>query len=297
MTAMTSKRASPTVPTRRVASTLRMYRERADMGVGEAAKAADHQSSWLSRIESMENRAHPNDVQALMLIYGAEQSVIQALMDVARQSRKRGWWWRYNNVIPEWFGQYLGLESDASAIRTFEGMAIPGLLQTTDYARAAITASAVRLPAEQTERFVQLRRDRQQLLLEDTPPQYRAVLDEGVLRRLVGGRQVMIQQIEHLLELLAQPNIEIQVLPYEAGAHPAMNGSFVIMDFPPLPAPFPQTDDRIAYVDLLGAAKYFDQPPDVAPYEAVWEQLRGDALPADRSEALLRSIAKDLAQR
>lgn len=291
---MSSRRASPTVPTRRVASTLKMFRERAEMGVGEAAAAVDRKPSWLSRIESMENRAHQNDVQALMRKYGVEDSIIEAVMAVARQSRQRGWWYPYNDVLPEWFGQYLGLESDASFIRTFEALAVPGLLQTRDYARAATRASAAPAQDKEIERFVDLRVDRQQLLAGDDPVQFRGVLDEGILHRIVGGRQVMIGQIEHLLELAKLPNIEIQVLPFGAGAHPAMNGSFALMDFPPLPAPFPEADDRIAYVDLLVGAKYFDKSAEVAAYAAVWEQVRGDALPADESDALLRSIAKDL---
>lgn len=245
----------------------------------------------------MENRAHPNDVQALLMHYGVEQPVIDAVKEVARQSRQRGWWYRYNQVLPEWFGQYLGLESDASFIRTFQAMAVPGLLQTPEYARAAVSTSATSAPSAQVDRLVQVRVERQARLVGDDPVHFRAVLDEGVLHREVGGPSTMVAQIEHLLELSARPNIEIQVLPYEAGTHPAMNGPFVLMDFPPVAAPFPQTDDRIAYVDLLIGAKYFDKPVEVAPYEAVWEQLRGDALHADRSEALMRSIAKRLAGR
>ncbi|GIL31743.1 DUF5753 domain-containing protein [Actinocatenispora comari] len=293
---MTTRRLSPTVPTRRVASTLRMYRERKGMGVGEAAAGVDHQSSWLSRIEGMENRAHPNDVQALLMQYDVEQPVIEAVKAVARQSRKRGWWYPYHDVLPDWFGQYLGLESDASTIRAFDGLAVPGLLQTEEYARAMVQALVPRQSAAEIDRFTRLRIERQQRISDDEDPvQFRAVLDEGLLWRQVGGTQVMIEQIEWLLEVGQRPNVEIQVLPSAAGAHPAMNGSFVVMDFPPLPTPFPTIDDRIAYVDLLVGAKYFDNAAEVAPYEAVWEQLRGDALSSDESDALLRRIAKRLA--
>lgn len=273
-----------------------MYRERAGLGVGEAAAAVDHQSSWLSRIEGMENRAHPNDVQALLMLYGVEQPVIDAVKDVARQSRKRGWWYPYNDTIPEWFGQYLGLESGASVIRAFDGSAVPGLLQTEDYARAMVQALVTRQTTAEVDRFTRLRIERQERITDDEPVLFRAVLDEGLLLRQVGGRQVMIEQIERLLEVGQRPNVEIQVLPSAGGAHAAMDGSFVIMDFPPLPAPFPQTDDRIAYVDLLVGAKYFDKPHEVAPYEAVWEQIRGDALSAAESDALLRRIAKRLTE-
>lgn len=295
---MVSRRASPTVPTRRVASTLKMFRERAGKAVGESAAALGHNSSWLSRIEGMENRASPDDAAALLEQYGADPAVIEAVREVARQSRQRGWWYRYNDAIPEWFGQYLGLESDASRIRTFEGMAVPGLLQTPAYARAAIMASAE--PDRDTvERFLALRVERQRLLDEDgdPPPRLRVVIDESVLWREVGGPRTMVEQIEHLLTMGERPHIVIQVLPCQAGAHAAMNGSFTLMDFPPLPAPFPEADDRLVYVDLLVGAKYFDQPVEVQPYEAAWEQLRGDALPADESAARLRRIASHLTTR
>jgi hypothetical protein len=273
-----------------------MYRERKGMGVGEAAAGVDHQSSWLSRIESMENRAHPNDVQALLMQYAVEQPVIDAVKAVARQSRKRGWWYPYHDVLPDWFGQYLGLESDASTIRAFDGLAVPGLLQTEEYARALVQALVTRQSAAEIDRFTRLRIERQQRITdEEDPVQFRAVLDEGLLWRQVGGTQVMIAQIERLLEVGQRPNVEIQVLPSSAGAHAGMDGSFVVMDFPPLPTPFPTIDDRIAYVDLLVGAKYFDNPAEVAPYEAVWEQLRGDALSSDESDALMRRIAKRLA--
>lgn len=295
---MASRRASPTVPMRRVASTLKMFRERAGKAIGETASALGHNSSWLSRIEGMENRASPDDAAALLRTYGADEAVIEAVREVARQSRQRGWWYPYNDAIPEWFGQYLGLESDASRIRTFEGMAIPGLLQTPVYAREAIMASAE--PDRDTvERFLALRVERQRLLEDDdgSPPKLRVVIDESVLWRQVGGPQTMVGQIEHLLEMAERPHVEIQVLPCQAGAHASMNGSFTIMDFPPLPAPFPEADDRLVYVDLLVGAKYFDQPVELQPYEAAWEQLRGDALPADESATRLRRIASHMPER
>src|SRR4051812_29469366 len=117
---MASRRASPTVPTRRVAATLRVFREQARMTISDAAKAVDHDGSWLSRVELRENRPHPSDVLALMRLYGATDPVINAVVEVARQARQRGWWQRYGKTIPDWFGQYLGLESDASAIREYD---------------------------------------------------------------------------------------------------------------------------------------------------------------------------------
>lgn len=294
---MASRRASPTVPTRRVAATLRAFREQADLTIAKAAEQVGHDGSWLSRIENRENRAGTGDAIALMRLYGAEDPVIDAVAEVARQARQRGWWQRYGKTIPDWFGQYLGLESDASAIREYDCQAVPGLLQTEEYARAAILAAATPALPEEIEQFVRLRIDRQELLDSDDPPQVRAVLDESVLQREVGGPRVLREQIDHLVDLAThRPSVQVQLLANRAGAHAGMNGSFVLLDFPPPPAPYPAAaaDDRIAYVDTLLGARYFDEPGDVAAYSEVFEQIRAEALTPDESVDLLRTMAKHL---
>jgi hypothetical protein len=298
---MSSRRASPTVPTRRVAATLRTFREQAGMTIGDAARDLGHDGSWLSRIEGRENRASVGDVIALMRLYGAKDPVIDAVAAVAKQARQRGWWQRYGKTVPDWFGQYLGLESDASAIREYDCQSVPGLLQTEDYARAAIrSAAGAPARADEVEQFVRLRIDRQEILDSDDPPQVRAVLDEAVLQREVGGPQVLREQIDHLVDLVARrPAVQVQILPNRAGAHAGMNGSFVLLDFPPPAAPYPAAavDDRIAYVDMRLGARYFDEPGDVAAYSETFEQIRAEALPPDESVDLMRTMAKHLASR
>jgi transcriptional regulator with XRE-family HTH domain len=291
-----TRRTSPTVKRRRVAATLRLLRERANLTVTEAARQVDHDQSWLSRIESLESNIHPNDCRALLAVYGVTGEAAEAVVDVARLARQRGWWHKpYSTAMPDWFSRFVGLESDASAIRAFHPQTVPGLLQSEDYARATIMAAATPVQPKETERQVALRMDRQALLTSDDPPQFRAVLDEGALRRTIGGRRVMREQIERLLQETEQPHIEIQVLPFDAGAHAGLNGGFVILDFAPPPAPYPgQADDRIVYVDTWQGSLYYEQPAEVASYTAVFEQIRAEALSAERSRDLLRQIGKDL---
>lgn len=285
---------------RRVAATLKLLREQAKLTVTEAAGRVDHDQSWLSRIEALESGIHPNDCRALLAVYGVTGEAADAVVELAREARRRGWWQkpRSDLKLPDWFSKFVGLESDASTIRTFEVSAVPGLLQTADYARAVIRAAATPLQPEQIDRQVELRMDRQALLTSDDPPQFRAVLDEGVLRRAIGGRRVMREQIERLLQASEETHIEIQVLPFDVGAHAGLNGSFVILDFAPPPDKYPkyseQVDDRTVYIDNWLGSVHYEEPAEVASYTAVFEQIRAEALSMERSRDLLRQIGKDL---
>ncbi|HEY9392132.1 MAG TPA: helix-turn-helix transcriptional regulator [Mycobacteriales bacterium] len=291
-----TRRTSPTAKARRVAGTLREMRERAGMSAADAARGVDHDASWISRIERVENRPHPNDVRALLTLYGnLSTEAIDAVVAVARQARQRGWWYRYSDVMPDWFGHYIGLETDAAMIRTFEAQVVPGLLQTADYARATILSTAAPDPVDRVEQRVCLRIERQALLDADDPPHLRVVLDEAALRRPIGGPKVMGAQIEHLVVMAARPNIQIQVLPTAAGIHAGMDGSFVLLDFSPPPAHYPgAAEDRLVYIDTLLSAIYLEEPGEVAAYAAVFEQLRAEALPPEDSCHLMRTIAADM---
>lgn len=271
-------------------------RVRAGISPADAARGVDHDVSWISRVERVETRPHPNDVRALLTLYGnLEPAAVDAVVAVARQAKQRGWWYRYQDVLPDWFGHYIGLETDASMIRTFEAQVIPGLLQTADYARAAIMSTAAPDPMDSVERQVSLRIDRQILLDADDPPHLRVVLDEAALRRPIGGPKVMRAQVEHLVRMAERPNIQIQVMPLAAGVHAGLDGSFVILDFAPPPEHYPTAaEDRIVYVDSLLSALYLEHPGDVAAYAAVFEQIRAEALAPDESCGLMRTIAADM---
>lgn len=286
-------RQSPTVRRRRLALTLRNLRERAGITAAEAAKRVDHDASWLSRIETAEVRPHPNDVRALLALYGVEGDQAEAVIAVARQAKQRGWWQRYSDVLPEWFIAYVGMESEASVIRTYECQMVPGLLQTEEYARAAFKGGPIRIRDSEVERQVALRMERQIILTGEDPPQLRVVIDEGAARRMVGGPEVLRRQLDRLIEDSTRSNIQIQLLPYSAGV--GFDGSFVILDFPPIPEPYPDAaEDRMVYVDTLAGALYLDRPAEIAAYAAAHEQLQALALPPQTTRDTLRAIAADL---
>jgi len=254
----------------------------------------DHDASWLSRIENSEVRPHPNDVRALLSLYGVEGDPAEAVIAVARQAKQRGWWQRYTDVLPDWFTTYVGMESEASVIRTYECQMVPGLLQTEEYARAAFRGAPVPMRDDEVERQVALRMERQAILTSDEPPQFRVVVDEGAVRRLVGGPAVMKEQINRLIEESDRSNIQILLLPYSAGV--GFDGSFVILDFPPLPEPYPDAaEDRMVYVDTLTGALYLERPTEVAAYAAAHEQLQALALAPKATRDTLIQIATDLA--
>ena len=193
-----AQRQSPTVKRRRLALTLRQLRGRAGLSASDAARRVDHDSSWLSRIENAEVRPHPNDVRALLDLYGVTGEQAEAVIAVARQAKQRGWWQRYGDAVPDWFASYVGMESEASVIRSYQCQMVPGLLQTEDYARAAFQGAPVPMRDDEVERQVSLRMERQAILTSDAPPMLRMVVDEAAVRRLVGGAEVIRGQIAHL---------------------------------------------------------------------------------------------------
>lgn len=286
-------RQSPTVRRRRLALTLRHLRERTGITSTEAAKRVDHDASWLSRIETAEVRPHPNDVRALLTLYGVTGDQAEAVIAVARQAKQRGWWQRYSDVLPDWFTAYVGMESEASVIRTYECQMVPGLLQTEEYARAAFEGAPVPMRSDEVERQVALRMERQAILTGDDPPMLRVVIDEGAARRMVGGPEVLQRQLHRLIEESTRSNVQIQLLPYSAGM--GFDGSFIILDFPPLPDPYPDAaEDRMVYVDTLTGALYLERPGEIAAYAAAHEQLQALALAPKPTRDTLRAIAADL---
>jgi transcriptional regulator with XRE-family HTH domain len=289
-----TQRQSPTVRRRRLALTLRQLRDSAGLSAADAARRVDHDASWLSRIESAEVRPHPNDVRALLSLYGVEGDLAEAVIAVARQAKQRGWWQRYSDVLPDWFSTYVGMESEASVIRTYECQMVPGLLQTEEYARAAFQGAPVPMRDDEVERQVALRLERQTILTSDEPPLLRVVIDEGAVRRLVGGPAVMKTQIERLIEASQRSSVQILVLPYAAGV--GFDGSFVILNFPPLPEPYPDAaEDQMVYVDTLTGALYLESPGEVSAYSAAYEQLQALALGPRESRDTLSKIVSDLA--
>jgi hypothetical protein len=220
-------------------------------------------------------------------LYGVSGDQRDILVQLARESRQKGWWHAYSDAIEPGFASYIGLENAASEIRIYEVALIPGLLQTEDYARTVLTAGNVGADGEAVRRTLAVLLARQPLLTDDDPPRLWAVLDEAALRRRVGGGGLMRLQLEHLLEMAALPNVELQVLPFGAGAHPAMGRPFVILAFPE------RADPDVVYLEDLTSALYVEDVAEVDRYNIFFNHLRAAALPFADSAALITSVLKE----
>ncbi|WP_203965046.1 helix-turn-helix domain-containing protein [Actinocatenispora thailandica] len=280
--------------------TLKELRDRSGKDLKEVSTAVERTSTWLSRAERAEMTPGPNDLKALLVYYGLdpESAQVQAIQSVAKLARGRGGWWHsYSDYMPKEFGNFVGLETAASLLREYEDSLVPGLLQTDDYAQAVLLAGQ-RAPTEADIREkLAVRAHRQRLLDVDDPPELRVVLDEGSIRREVGGADVMRGQVDHLLDMSRRSNIKIQVLPFRSGAHPGLDGPFTIIDFPPPPEGYPDTaQPRLIYIESMMNAWYLEKPEEIIAYDNAWDDIRSLALTPSDSVELLRRIADDLSR-
>jgi transcriptional regulator with XRE-family HTH domain len=274
--------SSPTVRRRRIARELRQLRERKQLTLDQAARQLDMSKSNLSRIENAQIGIKPRDVRAALALYGVTGTDAEALVEIARGAQQRGWWQNYGDVLPDWFEFYVGLEAEASTVRTFEAESVPGLLQTEAYARAMFVMTA---GTSEVDRKVAARIHRQDLLRQETT-QLSAVLNEAVLLRPVGGAAVMSDQLAHLADLSELPNVTVRVLPFTSGAHPAMTTPYVILSFADAP------DESIVYLENLTNGQALEEPGHVGGYTIVHERLCEMAMSPKESTALLRDASR-----
>src|SRR5215470_5024091 len=252
---------SPTVRRMMLGSQLHRLREAADVSPDRAGYEIRASRSKISRMENGRVGFKERDVADLLTLYGiTDEQVRVSMLSLARQANAPGWWSKYGDVLADWFEAYLGLETAASVIRTFELQFVYGLFQTEDYARAVTMLGHTTAPAEEIDRRVSLRLKRQDLLNGPTPPQVWSVLDEGALRRPVGGPAVMRAQLERLVEMSKLRYVTIQVVPFSRGGHAAAGGSFTVLRFSE-----PEVPD-VGYIEQLTSAHYLDKPKDVEHY-------------------------------
>ena len=247
--------------------------------------------SKISRIELGRVGFKERDVADLLTLYGVtDEKERDALLSLAREANTPGWWHRYGDVMPSWFQSYLGLESAAALIRTYEVQFVPGLLQTPGYARAVILLGHAAATSDEVERRVQLRVDRQRLLYRDAPapPELWGVVDEAALRRPIGGADVMREQIQSLIELSALPNVRLQVMPFVTGGHAAAGGAFTILRFPEDELP------DVVYVEQLTSALYLDKQDDRDQYGIAMERLCVEAEPPTRTVEVLDKLLQEI---
>jgi transcriptional regulator with XRE-family HTH domain len=274
---------------RRLAAELRRLREAAGLTGDEVAARLDCSTSKISRIETGRVLVSPRDVRDLLAIYGVTGDQRDGLIQLAREARQKGWWQGYGDSVQPHLATYLGMESEASEIRQYSVARIPILLQTEGYARAVVAAGragAGRYPGPE-ERVVEMMLERQRLA-EASPPQMSVVMDEAALRRKVGGREVMREQVEHLVELSSQETTFLQIIPFASGAYPALELPFVILGFPD------QADPDVAAIGYPTGVLWIEDVADVDRYNVLFHYLQAAALSLADSAALITSALADL---
>ena len=232
-------------------------------------------------------RIKPAELQRLLNIYKVDGRRRDDLAELARGARQRGWWHRYTDTLPTAYATYIALEAEARSLRCYDALIVHGLLQTEDYAREVIRAGLMQLASDsEVERRVEVRRNRQVLLTDREPPlELWCVIDENILRRMIGGADVMRAQYARLVELADLPNVTLQVLPHDVGAHPGAAGTFAILEFPERYMP------EVGYVEALNSALYVEGDTDVHAYSLVFNRLVAEALGINESAAILRRLA------
>ncbi|MEV4105796.1 helix-turn-helix transcriptional regulator [Nonomuraea sp. NPDC049649] len=269
-------------------SQLRRLRESKGVSREEAGHLIRGSESKISRMELGRVGFKERDVADLLTLYGVtDDEAREAVLDLVASANEPGWWHRFNDILPTWFQAYVGLEEAATRIRTYEVQFVPGLLQTKEYARAVVTAGSAGLSPEEISRRVDLRLERQRMFDRPDSPVFWAVIDEAALRRPIGGAEVMRAQIEHLIDLMRQPSITIQVMPFSFGGHSAEGGAFTILRFADTELP------DVIYVEQLASALYLDKREDVDRYTEVMERLCAVSTTPDETVELLRAIADE----
>ncbi|MBC6464238.1 helix-turn-helix domain-containing protein [Actinomadura alba] len=274
---------SPTVRHRRLAAELRHLREAANLTPADAAAALGWSKSKLTRFETAATRPQPADVAAMFGLYGGDEALKLALVELARKIRTRGWWATYSDVLAP---SFVELENDASTIRTWGAHLIHGLLQTPDYTRAVIRADVT--DEAEVNRRLQAREHRKAVLAREDAPRLDVVLDEAVLRRPVGGPEVMRGQLRALLEAGQRENITVRVVPIEAGAYPNIGaGSVTIFGFPR------QIDLDVAHVESFAGGVFVEDLVEVRRCSVTVDRISELALSEERSAALIRAITEE----
>ncbi len=268
---------------------LRALRESTGMTLRQAGEYLQRDPSMVSRFETAEYPIRRGDVLALLDLYGvSEERTREGLLQLSDDVWRKGWWDAYANTVDRRYIDMLWLDSRAERLRTYGAMLLPGLLQTREYAEILIrNVATADTPEEQIEKGIELRMTRQQMLGGDAPVDFAAVVDESVLRRVIGGPGVLRGQLTKLLEATERPNVEVRVLPLRRGAHAGLDGAFWLYE---MPDPYPD----VAYVDTLAGAVYVEEDAAVDRFRQAYAQLSAIALGGEESAALIAAAAKEL---
>jgi transcriptional regulator with XRE-family HTH domain len=279
----------PTVLRILLGAQLRRLREKANISREDAGYHIRASGSKISRMELGRVSFKERDVVDLLEYYGVtDLQERNSLIQLTSEANATPWWQKYQDAVPDWFGVYVGLEEAAQLIRMYEVQFVPGLLQTEEYARAVVMQGAPGLESSEIERRVAVRMGRQKLLDRSSPPRLWVIVDEAALRRPMGGRDVLAAQIERLMDLINEPNITLQVMPFRYGGHAAEGGAFTIMRFPEADLP------DMVYMEYLTGALYLDKPDEVERYAAVMERLSVAGTSPERTREILAAVLKEI---
>ncbi|MFC8829036.1 helix-turn-helix domain-containing protein [Streptomyces sp. NPDC057137] len=286
-----------TVPRRQLGRHLRELRNRARLTVRAASTALEWSDQKIWRIETGQTSMRSLDVETMCRVYGADAELTKGLMGLAKETKNRGWWHSYGDVIPEGFDLFIGLEGAAASLRQYIKDLVPGLVQTDDYARALIQADNPDVDPDEIERRVHVRLARQELLTRVTaPPTLELALGEAVLRQPVGGGEVMARQLHRLAETMEQPNVSLRVVPFAAGLHHGlMSGPFTILDFPVNGDGQPMEPTTV-YMEGFTGDLYLDKPQEIERYDQAFKSIWDTALDAKDTQNMLHQAAKEFAR-
>jgi len=259
---------------------LRELRSSKGLTVEQVAEKLLCSATKISRAETAARRPSLRDVRDLCEIYEVSSEETAVLMDLAREARKSGWWTEFEAVRP--YRTFIGLEQDATAITSFSMYSLPGLLQTEEYARALIKGILPKIAPAALDERVKVRLRRQELLYQEKPPRFRALLDESVLHRQVGGPAVMKAQFEHLLQLIETNKATIQVIPFGVGAYAATDSNIDYLEFAGFPLP------GVVFIEGLTRQVYIDSPAELKEYVDSLEHLRDIALSPRESARIIQ---------
>jgi transcriptional regulator with XRE-family HTH domain len=284
---MPGKRQTPTVRLRRLAAELRSLRASSGLTREAILERTGVNAATLYRIEHARVRPQTRTLRTLLDLYGVDRERQDELVGLLREARQRGWLHAYQSELPEHYTTYIGFEGEADTVWNYESLFVPGLLQTEDYARAVIRGGLPQASREEIERRVEVRIERQGVLENDNPLNLWCITDEAALRRQVGGSAVMQGQLRHLTEVSEVPHVTFQVIPFDAGAHPGMPGSFILRQFAEAAIP------DVIYIDTMAGELVLEEESDVRRYKLMFEHLRAVAASPDATRSLIASLVAE----
>jgi transcriptional regulator with XRE-family HTH domain len=286
---VSDERVSPTVRLRKLTRRLRQWRTEAGLSLDDLAPRLGWSKSKLGRFETGDAAPGPADVMAIATVFGIPDDEREHYVTLAFQARQKGWWQRYGKeALKEDFGEYVGLESEAASVCEFSCQMIPGLLQTERYASELMRAWLPRVDTATAGERADLRVQRQARLHDDPPLGVSAIIYEAALRQLVGGPDVMGEQLNHLAQMADLPHITVQVLPFSAGAHPAMDAPFILLTFPE------PEDPDVPFAEYLTGCVYVEDTDEIASYNLNYNALEQAALNPAESIQLINKLAGEL---